>query len=42
MDSGNVSAIISAVAGISGVLFGNTFVLIKEWWTRRKTAKQDF
>lgn len=41
MDSGNVSAIISAVAGISGVLFGNTFVLIKEWWTKRKTAKQD-
>lgn len=31
MDSGNVSAIISAVAGISGVLLGNLFVLVKEW-----------
>ncbi|WP_219738003.1 MULTISPECIES: hypothetical protein [unclassified Pseudomonas] len=36
-----ISAIISAGAGISGVLLGNIFVLIKEWWTKRKTAKQD-
>jgi hypothetical protein len=41
MDPGNVSAIISAAAGISGVLLGNTFVLVKEWRTRCKTAKQD-
>lgn len=39
MDSGNVSAIISAVAGISGVLLGNSFLTIKEvvvGWRRRK------
>lgn len=41
MDSGNISAIISAAAGISGVLLGNTFVLIKEWWMKRKTTGQD-
>lgn len=41
MDPGNVSAIISAVAGISGVLFGNTFVLIKEWWAKRNKVNQD-
>ena len=41
MDSGNVSAIISAAAGISGVLLGNTFVLIKESWAKWKKAKQD-
>ena len=41
MESAHVSAIISAAAGISGVLLGNIFVLIKEWWTKRKTAKQD-
>jgi hypothetical protein len=31
MDAGNASAIISATSGISGVLLGNSFVLIKEW-----------
>ncbi|WP_211222804.1 hypothetical protein [Paludibacterium yongneupense] len=39
MDAGNVSAIISAAAGISGVLLGNSFVAIKEFvigWRRRK------
>lgn len=41
MESGHVSAIISAAAGISGVLLGNIFVLTKEWWTKRKTVKQD-
>lgn len=40
MDPGNVSAIISAAAGISGVLLGNSFVLIKEWWVKRKTVNQ--
>lgn len=29
MDTGNVSAIISAAAGISGVLLGNSFVTVK-------------
>lgn len=41
MDPGNVSAIISAAAGISGVLFGNTFVLVKEWWVKRNKTNQD-
>ncbi|WP_426101767.1 hypothetical protein [Pseudomonas sp. PSPC3-3] len=40
MDPGNVSAIISAVAGISGVLLGNSFVAIKEWWTNRNKVNQ--
>jgi hypothetical protein len=41
MDSGSVSAIISAVAGISGVLLGNLFVLVKEWWVKRGTVGQN-
>lgn len=40
MESGNVSAIISAVAGISGVLLGNSFVLVKEWWAKRRNVHQ--
>lgn len=40
MDPGNVSAIISAVAGISGVLLGNSIVLIKEWWVKHKSVTQ--
>ena len=40
MDSAHISAIISAASGISGVLLGNVFVLVKEWWTKRKVAKQ--
>ena len=39
MDAGNVSAIISATAGISGVLLGNVFVLVKERLTT-KAARQ--
>ena len=41
MDSGNVSAIISATAGITGVLFGNLFVLVKEWWVKRGANTQN-
>lgn len=41
MDAGNVSAIISAAAGISGVLLGNFFVLIKEWWAKCKAVNQN-
>lgn len=41
MDSGNVSAVISAVAGISGVLLGNAFVLVKDWWLKDQREKQD-
>lgn len=40
MEPGNVSAIISAVAGISGVLLGNSFVLVKEWWAKRRNVHQ--
>lgn len=41
MDAGNVSAIISATAGIGGVLLGNSFVAIKEWFvTRSKRQKE--
>ncbi|EXF96527.1 hypothetical protein HK44_016460 [Pseudomonas fluorescens HK44] len=41
MDAGNVSAIISAVAGISGVLLGNSFVAIKEYLGSRTKRKKD-
>lgn len=41
MDAGNVSAIISAVAGITGVLLGNAFVLAKEWGATRRKDKRD-
>ncbi|WP_410481684.1 hypothetical protein ACJ70E_08255 [Pseudomonas plecoglossicida] len=41
MDSGNVSAIIGAAAGIGGVLVGNFFVLTKEWWAQRQKRKRD-
>ncbi|WP_428556590.1 hypothetical protein [Pseudomonas edaphica] len=41
MDPGNVSAIISAAAGISGVLLGNLFVLAKESWIKRNTVNQN-
>lgn len=41
MDSGNVSAIISAAAGISGVLLGNAFVLIKEWIDKKGRTQQN-
>ncbi|MGY2413407.1 hypothetical protein [Pseudomonas pergaminensis] len=41
MDSAHVSAIISAAAGISGVLLGNIFVLIKEWWVKRGAVSQN-
>ncbi|PSS59317.1 hypothetical protein C6382_02205 [Pseudomonas sp. BBP2017] len=41
MDSGNVSAIIGAGAGIAGVLLGNFFILTKEWWAQRQNRKRD-
>lgn len=41
MDAGNVSAIISAMAGISGVLLGNSFVAIKEYLTSRTKRTKD-
>jgi hypothetical protein len=41
MDAGNVSAIISAVAGISGVVIGNSFVAIKEGLTNRTKRRKD-
>jgi hypothetical protein len=41
MDPGNVSAIISASAVISGVVVGNVFILGKEWWIKRNKVAQD-
>jgi len=41
MDSGNFSAIIGAAAGISGVLVGDFFVLIKEWLAQRQKRRRD-
>mgnify|MGYP005999860647 CR=1 FL=1 len=41
MDAGNVSAIISAAAGITGVLLGNVFVWAKEWGITRRKDKRD-
>lgn len=36
MNDANISAIIGAAAGISGVILGNLFTVIKEWWINRK------
>lgn len=41
MDAGNVSAIISAFAGIFGVLLGNSFVAIKEYVASLTKRKKD-
>ncbi|MES2952199.1 MAG: hypothetical protein V4858_27045 [Pseudomonadota bacterium] len=41
MDPGNVSAIISACAGIGGVLLGNSFVTIKEFAVSHFKQKKD-
>jgi hypothetical protein len=41
MDTGNVSAIISAAAGISGVLLGNVFTLIKDLAIHRSKRQKD-
>ncbi|CAG9238159.1 hypothetical protein PSP6_80001 [Paraburkholderia tropica] len=41
METGNVSAIISATAGISGVLLGNSFVAVKEWLVGRSKRQKD-
>ncbi|MEI7296256.1 hypothetical protein WCQ02_29285 [Paraburkholderia tropica] len=41
MDTASSSAIISATAGISGVLLGNSFVAIKEWLVGRSKRGKD-
>jgi hypothetical protein len=41
MESGSVSAIISAVSGISGVLLGNSFVAVKEWFISRSRRRKE-
>ncbi|WP_175771237.1 hypothetical protein [Burkholderia ambifaria] len=41
MDTGNVSAVISAASGISGVLLGNSFVAVKEWLTNRSRRQKE-
>lgn len=41
MDSGNISAIISACAGIGGVLLGNSFLTLKEVVIGHRKRKKD-
>lgn len=41
MDSGNVSAVISALAGITGVLLGNSFVALKEFVVSKSKRKEN-
>ncbi|WP_233850461.1 hypothetical protein [Paraburkholderia sp. HD33-4] len=41
MDTGNVSAVISAAAGITGVLLGNSFAAVKEWLVSRSKRRKD-
>lgn len=41
MDSGNTSAVISAVAGISGVLLGALLTAFKEWMVSRSSRRKD-
>ncbi|WP_321965238.1 hypothetical protein [Paraburkholderia sp. J7] len=41
MDKGNVSAIISALAGISGVLLGGAITALKEWLIHRSRRKTE-
>ncbi|WP_334011867.1 hypothetical protein [Burkholderia cepacia] len=41
MDNGNISAIISASAGITGVILGNLFVAVKEWWVSKTRRDAD-
>ncbi|SDD40755.1 hypothetical protein [Paraburkholderia lycopersici] len=41
MDTGSISAIISATAGITGVLLGNSFVAVKEWIVSRTKRQKD-
>lgn len=41
MNEANVSAIISATAGISGVILGNSFVAIKEWLKDSKKEEKE-
>lgn len=40
MDSGNISAIISASAGLLGVVLGNSYVAVKEYVVGRRTRKE--
>lgn len=41
LDTGNISAIISATAGIAGVLLGNSFVAVKEWLINKSRHQKD-
>jgi hypothetical protein len=41
MDAVSMSAIISATAGITGVLLGNSFVALKEWIVTRTRRQKD-
>lgn len=41
MNDAHIAAIIGAGAGITGVILGNSFVAIKEWWKDRKKDQRD-
>jgi hypothetical protein len=41
MTDANISVIISAAAGISGVILGSLFTLIQEWWIGHKKDVRD-
>lgn len=41
MTDAHIAAIISATAGITGVLLGNSFVAVKEWWKDSKKDERD-
>ncbi|POM09860.1 hypothetical protein CUU62_26200 [Pseudomonas sp. WP001] len=41
MDSGNVSAIISATAGLIGVIVGNSFVAVKEYLAGHRSRREN-
>lgn len=41
MNDAHIAAIISASAGIAGVILGNSFAVIKEWGANRKHDERD-
>ena len=41
MNDAHIAAIISAIAGIAGVILGNSFAAIKEWVVKRKRDERD-
>jgi hypothetical protein len=41
MNDAHIASIISAIAGIAGVILGNSFAAIKEWVVKRKRDERD-